>query len=162
MATTRRGPHHRGYMGGYPTAIQSFIQFSHEEQSNNAQSCPSLHHTFEDFNHLRGSHPWVSPLLSPGSCHTETCVAAAVAGTAGMVGGVRVYPGWYTRVYNQGCIPYHTRGVAYPPGIPPTLPYPGGSMPTMVHTLSYLRVVYARMPLFHPFHCWVIPGARAA
>jgi len=49
--------------------IQSFYYSHPGKQSNNAQSCPFPHHTFGTFRREGGSHPGVSPKVSPGSCH---------------------------------------------------------------------------------------------
>ena len=59
--------------------IQSFIHFSREKRSNNAQSSPSFFHTLEALRDLPASHPWLIPVLSPG------CLTATMDGQVGDV-----------------------------------------------------------------------------
>jgi len=102
-----------GNTGGYPTSIQSLYFYSREERSNLAQRPPFYSHTFGNIRVLRGSHPWVLPLLSPG-LHPP-CISLTVSSdgySGGMVGipGVPGERGWC--IY-QGSVPPHTLGGVY-------------------------------------------------
>ena len=104
-------PHHRGNMGIYPRSIQSFIRFFLQRRSNSAQRGIPHITTLLTLTLTLGSHPGLSPTLSPGLplrarrvAHQEcSTVTSSVPGTVVYPGCTvgRYIPGYITMVHRE-------------------------------------------------------------
>ena len=109
-------PNHRGNKGSYPRSIQSFIRLSPERGEVSARRGIPPITPLRTLPRRRGSHPWVSPKLSPGVSYRPpyaeyTMVAAGTGGgcTPGYtrkeggwyIAGIPLYPPWYPGVHSR-------------------------------------------------------------
>jgi len=107
-----------GFIGVYPSSIQSFRTIQRGDRSNNAHPVSNNWHTLENLEAQGGLFFVINLKLEPRASLRDTGVTGRADDvTPAMVGGRLVYPGCSRRAYIPGCIPpYIPRWCI--PGIP--------------------------------------------